>query len=156
MHSHKLRTLEPLLVPTGNAQVVLSLRITSSQCQKPMKWLRVSSKTGNGSFSPVMSNPQKNFLLSHYFHITGEYYPSFPSNSTRPVILRKKMTWESLLSYFQTWSSLHTYLERYPEDRQHPEGNVSVRFWNKLKGAASKDDEVEVEWPVAMILVKKA
>jgi hypothetical protein len=66
------------------------------------------------------------------------------------------MTWESLLLYFQTWSSLHNYLERYPEDRRDPEGNVSVRFWNKLKGTASKDDEVVVEWPVAMILVKNA
>lgn len=66
------------------------------------------------------------------------------------------MTWDDLLSYFQTWSSLHTYRERYPEDRQNPEGDISVRFWNQLKGDAKKDDEIVVEWPVAMILAKKA
>jgi hypothetical protein len=86
----------------------------------------------------------------------GEHHPSLPSNATRHIILRKKMTWEALLSYFQTWSSLHTYFERYPEDLRNPEGDLSVRFWKQLKGNAAKDDEVVVEWPVAMMLVKKA
>jgi trans-aconitate 3-methyltransferase len=65
------------------------------------------------------------------------------------------MTWDDLLSYFQTWSSLHTYRERYPEDSSNPEGDISVRFWKKLKGDKKKEDEIVVEWPVAMILVKK-
>ena len=31
--------------------------------------------------------------------------------------MRKEMTWRDLLAYFRTWSSLHTYHERFPEDK---------------------------------------
>ena len=31
--------------------------------------------------------------------------------------MRKEMTWRDLLAYFRTWSSLHTYQERFPEDK---------------------------------------
>ena len=27
------------------------------------------------------------------------------------------MTWRSLLAYFRTWSALHTFHERFPEDK---------------------------------------
>jgi SAM-dependent methyltransferase len=91
---------------------------------------------------------------------TGRRYPPFPS--ARSVILRKKMTWNDLQQYFRTWSSLHTYHERYPEDLTHPEGDIAVRFWKSLKDGVDKDEKpkdndlVEIEWPLALILVKKA
>jgi hypothetical protein len=72
------------------------------------------------------------------------------------------MTWNDLQQYFRTWSSLHTYHERYPEDLTHPEGDIAVRFWKSLKDGVDKDkktkdnDLVEIEWPLALILVKKA
>ena len=86
----------------------------------------------------------------------GDYYPSLPS--TRPVILRKKMTWIDLQQYLRTWSSLYTYHERYPDDLKHPDGDISVRLWESLKnGAGAKDqDTVDIEWPVALILVRRA
>jgi hypothetical protein len=87
----------------------------------------------------------------------GTHYPDLPN--PRPVILRKRMSWDELLGYFRTWSSLHTYHERHPADRERSDGDIAVRFWNELKdGAAAKSNEekVDVEWPVAMILVKKA
>jgi trans-aconitate 3-methyltransferase len=31
--------------------------------------------------------------------------------------MRKEMTWLDLLAYFRTWSSLHTFHERFPEDK---------------------------------------
>ena len=31
--------------------------------------------------------------------------------------MRKEMTWRSLLAYFRTWSALHTFHERFPEDK---------------------------------------
>lgn len=74
------------------------------------------------------------------------------------------MTWDDLLVYFRTFSSLHTYHERYPEDLQHPDGDIAVRFWNQLKAeVADKDncdipkntDEIDVEWPLALILARR-
>lgn len=86
---------------------------------------------------------------------TGEYYPSFPSESTRPVIIRKKMAWNNLLGYLNTVSAYHTFLKQYPEDAENPEGDINIRFWNKLKGDAKGEDEVSVDWPVALILVRR-
>ena len=31
--------------------------------------------------------------------------------------MRKEMTWRDLLAYFRTWSALHTFHERFPEDK---------------------------------------
>jgi len=93
---------------------------------------------------------------------TGTHHPTLPTPH-RPVLLRKPIPWSSLLAYFHTWSSLHTYHELYPEDLTHPDGNLAVRFWQLLKDGVAKDggrvgddDEVEVEWPMALILVKRA
>jgi hypothetical protein len=72
------------------------------------------------------------------------------------------MKWDELQQYFRTWSSLHTYHERYPEDLKKPEGDIAVRFWKSLKdsvereGKAADKSHVEVEWPVALLLVKRA
>jgi|SRR5882762_6967788 len=86
----------------------------------------------------------------------GEYYPSLPS--TGPVILRRKMTWGDLQQYLRTWSSLHTYHEHYPEDLKRPEGDIATRFLKSLKDTAGvKDqDSVDIEWPLALILVRRS
>ena len=90
----------------------------------------------------------------------GTYYPELP---TRPVVMRKVMSWEDLLGYLRTWSALHTFKERNPRDGAHPEGPLEVRFWKALRdgvgravGGQQVPDEVEVEWPVAMVLARKA
>jgi hypothetical protein len=51
-------------------------------------------------------------------YFCGDDVPPFiaPNSSVRPVLMRKQMRWRDLLSYFRTWSSLHTYHEKYPED----------------------------------------
>lgn len=33
-----------------------------------------------------------------------------------PVIMKTQMKWRDLLSYFRTWSSLHNYHVRFPDD----------------------------------------
>ncbi|KAG7095001.1 hypothetical protein E1B28_005795 [Marasmius oreades] len=97
-------------------------------------------------------------------YFTGPYYPDLPPADTLPVILRTRTTWNGLLGYFRTFSSLHTFLERHPEDSKHKDGDIAERFWKSLmKCAAEKDgkpevkgeDEVTVEWPVALVLAKK-
>lgn len=74
------------------------------------------------------------------------------------------MTWADLRQYFQTWSSLHTFRERHPEDAKDPRGDISERFWLDLKEGTERDlgksvgeeGQVDVEWPLALLLVKKA
>lgn len=92
----------------------------------------------------------------------GDHYPHLPN--PRPVILHKKMTWDDLLSYFRTFSSLHTFHEKYPEDLKRPDGDIAVRFLNRLKAHVAQHenkevesiaDEIDVEWPLALILARR-
>jgi trans-aconitate 3-methyltransferase len=47
------------------------------------------------------------------------------------------------------------YHEKYPEDRNRPDGNIAERFVDQLKeetGEVCKgSDPVDVEWPLALI-----
>ncbi|KAG9309712.1 S-adenosyl-L-methionine-dependent methyltransferase [Chiua virens] len=104
-----------------------------------------------GSFSDVTRG---------YF--TGAYYPDLPS--PQPILMRKRMTWHDLYGYFTTASALHTFLERNPEDAAHPEGDIGMRLWKSLLSGASEQEGVkvqpeqvvEVEWPLALILARRA
>ncbi|KAI0795021.1 S-adenosyl-L-methionine-dependent methyltransferase [Abortiporus biennis] len=96
-------------------------------------------------------------------YFTGNHYPELPN--PRPVILRKKMTWESFYGYLGTFSSLHTFHEKYPEDLNNPNGDISMRFLRNLQQFVAKEDgkdkvadtdEIDVEWPLASILAKRA
>lgn len=96
--------------------------------------------------------PGRNILVNHLVEVpepnkeifeplervyfTGPYFPSLPAAHTRPIIMRKKMTWIDLLEYLRTWSALHTLKEHHPEDSLHPEGPLEVRFWNSLRRGA--------------------
>lgn len=96
------------------------------------------------------------------FAWTGPYYPNLPD--PKPILMRKRMRWRDLYGYFRTMSALETFLERHPEDAMRPEGDIGVRFYKGLLSSAEAQDgvavqeeeEVEVEWPLALILVKRA
>ena len=69
------------------------------------------------------------------------------------------------MGYFRTWSPLHTFHELHPEDLQRAEGDIAVRFWRRLKeevGRVEKtevpkdEDTVDIEWPLALILARRA
>ena len=103
-------------------------------------------------------------LLTQFGCSIGSYYPDLPAPQTLPVILRSNTTWNSLLGYLDSFSSLHTYLELHPEDAQREDGNIAVRFWRSLMERAAQidgkaemkgEDEITVEWPVALVLAKK-
>jgi hypothetical protein len=76
----------------------------------------------------------------------------------------KRMSWNDLLSYINTWSSLHTFRLRNPADAENPRGDIAVRFWKDLMEGAEREDgrtveghdEVDIELPLAMIMVKRA
>ena len=75
--------------------------------------------------------------------------------------MRKTMSWDDLLEYLRTWSALHTFKEQHPEDAAHPDGPLEVRFWKALRDGSRLrgcgiPEEVVVEWPVAMVLARKA
>ncbi|KLO18265.1 hypothetical protein SCHPADRAFT_820169 [Schizopora paradoxa] len=118
------------------------------------------------------------FFGEQRLYYTGSYYPSLPS--PLPVILRKKVSWDGFYAYLQSFSSLHTFHERYPEDLKHPEGSIAQRFMETLKTEmkkadeaksdstedsessanttaddVDKEEEVEIEWPLALVLVKR-
>lgn len=71
------------------------------------------------------------------------------------------MTWDALQQYLHTWSSLHTYHESYPDDLKRSDGDISARLWKSLKDGVEKEGNakdkeiVEVEWPLALLLVKR-
>jgi len=67
-------------------------------------------------------------------------------------------TWAGFYDYLHTFSSLHTFKERFPE-----EGDIADRFWHDIIKRASDEsgkqldaeDNVTLDWPVALILAKK-
>lgn len=100
-------------------------------------------------------------MLSDFqrIYFTGDHHPNLPD--PRPVILRTKTTWDGLLGYLRTFSSLHTYHEKYPQDLDDPYGDISVRFWKTLQEEVKREKgdvgtHVMVEWPLALILAKVA
>ncbi|KAG2104989.1 hypothetical protein BD769DRAFT_1393366 [Suillus cothurnatus] len=61
-------------------------------------------------------------------------------------------------------SSLHMFHQRNPTNAENPpRGDIAVRFWKDLKEGAEREDgraveghdEVDIEWPLALIMVKR-
>jgi len=77
--------------------------------------------------------------------------------------MRSQTTWNGLLGYLNTFSSLHSWVEKHPGEEK-----LSDRFWRDLMKEAEKvkqdkgekvalkgEDELTIEWPVALVLGKK-
>ncbi|KAJ7318222.1 S-adenosyl-L-methionine-dependent methyltransferase [Mycena albidolilacea] len=95
--------------------------------------------------------------LTRVFY-TGAHYPALPAPH-EDVILRKRMTWGGgLANYLSTYSSLHRYHDRFPADRERVDGDIATRFRRTLMEAVGTTEEtamVEVEWPLALVVVRK-
>lgn len=94
---------------------------------------------------------------------SGSHNSALPN--PRPVILRKTLTWEELKGYLCSASALHTFNERNPEDVRHPDGDLVTRFCLALKEEVAHadgkeipkdEDPVDIEWPLTLILARKA
>ena len=80
------------------------------------------------------------------------------------------MTWENFENYLRSYSSFHTFQAQNPSDAERKEGDIVTRFirsvkegmktWNKdgkseVSTEQDVDEEIEIEWPLALVLAKK-
>ncbi|KAF8326835.1 S-adenosyl-L-methionine-dependent methyltransferase [Cantharellus anzutake] len=82
-------------------------------------------------------------------------------DEAREVILNKRVSWDGLTHYLHTWSALHAYWNEHPEDKGRSDGDIVTRFVGSLRDILKQDlgmipAEVELEWPLALIMLKKA
>ncbi|THH29909.1 hypothetical protein EUX98_g4295 [Antrodiella citrinella] len=95
----------------------------------------------------------------------GDHHEYLPQDQSKPIILQKTVTWEGLLAYLHTFSAYHTYQQQHPEDSKNSDGDVAVRFWKKLVEHVAEQtgnkpvestDEIQIEWPIALIVAKRS
>jgi len=94
--------------------------------------------------------------LAHFErrYFAGPHYPSHlpppPPTQIKPVEMRVSMRWRDLLGYFRTWSPLHNFHERFPEDldridERFPEDTlVKPAGQDPVKDAESAGIDVDV------------
>ncbi|EJT99573.1 S-adenosyl-L-methionine-dependent methyltransferase [Dacryopinax primogenitus] len=91
---------------------------------------------------------------------SGSYFPKPEVPDPQPVILSKRMNRQDLDTYARTFSALHTFWEKHPEDKQRSDGDFATRFVARMMQVISEDggntNEFTVDWPAGLILVKKA
>ncbi|KAJ7654386.1 hypothetical protein DFH06DRAFT_513091 [Mycena polygramma] len=94
---------------------------------------------------------------------TGKHFPELPQPHLDPI-MRRTMTWsgDGLDGYLRTFSALHRFHDAYPEDLQRADGDIATRFLRQLMAAAQvpagpegEAQEVEVEWPLALVIARK-
>ncbi|KDQ53965.1 hypothetical protein JAAARDRAFT_136509 [Jaapia argillacea MUCL 33604] len=154
-------------------------RLTSYPSLTPLITAYAQGTDLKSSLGPYWQQPGRSILANHLLDIpkatdvvpdkftdwqhiffTGSHYPDLPN--PLPVIMRKKMTWNDLLTYLRSWSSLHTFHEKYPEDLKREDGDIAVRFWKSLQEGARgesrgiEEDQIELEWPLALIMVRRS
>jgi hypothetical protein len=56
--------------------------------------------------------------------------------------MRKEMTWRELLAYFRTWSSLHTFHERFPKDKTSMEDTRFLEADLGIIGESEAGEEI--------------
>ncbi|KAF8218219.1 S-adenosyl-L-methionine-dependent methyltransferase [Mycena galopus ATCC 62051] len=97
--------------------------------------------------------------LTRIFY-TGKHFPAVPTDAVQDVVMRKNMTWGGgFANYLSTFSALHRYHDVFPADRERADGDIATRFRRTLMAAAGNPQETalaEVEWPMALVMVRKA
>ncbi|TFK50481.1 hypothetical protein OE88DRAFT_1631414 [Heliocybe sulcata] len=124
------------------------------------------------TLGPYWEQPGRNKLVNHLLDVpdpkssewtdlkrvyfSGDYYPHLPN--PLPPILRLRTTWAGLYGYLQTFSSLHTYKEKFP-DKPNPSDQFFAKLMEKVgeqEGREVKEgDQLDVEWPVALCLARR-
>ncbi|KAB5595927.1 Trans-aconitate 3-methyltransferase [Ceratobasidium theobromae] len=96
-------------------------------------------------------------------YFVGDHEPELQGEK-HPVILKKYLSWANFSQYLRTWSSLHDYLDKHPEDKDSSGGDISDRFVREVREAGEKipeadakawEDGFEAEWPLALYLLRR-
>ena len=97
-----------------------------------------------------------NFFVRILIYVVweGDHYANLPQ--PLPVIMRKSLFRDDLYQYLQTWSSLHTFRERYPGTE-----DIGRMLWDDLRKGMEGEwengkEEVQIEFPLAILLAKRA
>ncbi|KAH9940655.1 S-adenosyl-L-methionine-dependent methyltransferase [Amylocystis lapponica] len=121
-------------------------------------WQQPGRSILDNHLQAIPDAPHPTFSACERVYFTGGHHPGLPE--PQQVIMRKTTTWTGLMDYLRTCSALHTFHERNPED-----GDIALRFWRRLKeevaagegrAVPGDEEEVEAEWPMALILATRA
>ncbi|KAJ1303382.1 hypothetical protein OPQ81_011574 [Rhizoctonia solani] len=113
---------------------------------------------------PLPTSPPWDTSLTRRVYYVGDHEPSLQGEKL-PVILKKYLTWDCFKSYLRTWSSLHDYLVKHPDDKDSKGRDIVDRFVNEVyeKGEKLPNTDTKAwkegfvaEWPLALLLLKKA
>jgi len=73
--------------------------------------------------------------------------------------MSKKVKWEAVGAYLHTFSSLHTYHQKHPEDKaktgKGKDGDIADRVLEALKERVG-EDTVEIIEPLTLLMIRKA
>lgn len=91
----------------------------------------------------------------------GPHYPEI--KDSKPVIMKKRISWKGLDAYCRTMSGYHTYQEQNPLDASRKnigDGDIIQRFIKRLKdGIRAAGDEpgeyLDIDWPVAIMMARR-
>ncbi|KAG8983838.1 hypothetical protein FRB90_005705 [Tulasnella sp. 427] len=103
--------------------------------------------------------PELNGVPMHPLPAEGNEWdvPDVPEVRT-DAIMSKTMPWEGVQAWLRTWSALHNYQRRYPEDKERTgkgkDRDIVDRFVEVLKDRLGTET-VDVQWPVSLVMIKK-
>ena len=139
---------------------------------------------GNGPYDvgPYWEQPGRSILRNHlreivnvdpslltdskYLVFSGDNFPEskHPGAEVQDVIMSRPVTFEGLEANMRTWSSVHTYLEKFPDVAgmrgEGAEGDVVDRIISRLKDmlkgeGVPEDSTFMVDMAVALLLYRK-
>lgn len=75
------------------------------------------------------------------------------------VVIKRILTWAWIESYIRTWSPLHAYQLKHPDDKERTgrgkDGDIVDRFIEELKARLPENKEsVDVEWTMYLMMIK--
>ncbi|KAF8755081.1 S-adenosyl-L-methionine-dependent methyltransferase [Rhizoctonia solani] len=108
-YSHGEKSLGPHWQQPGNYMRSI-LRVLDSTVLRSLDSRRLSSK------DPLpTSSPWDPSSIRRIYYV-GDHEPDLQGEKL-PIILKKYLTWDAFKSYLRTWSSLHDYLVKHPNDK---------------------------------------
>ncbi len=94
-----------------------------------------------------------------------EYEPETngPGSGEGTIFLRRKLKLGECMNYIRTWSSVHAWQEKHPDQRKREEvgnGDIVDMMFDEMKSVETdwdrdQDREVEIEWGSGLLLARR-